>query len=48
MDFDPATRTFSGYTGLAHASDFPAGQQALAYPSYTPDAQWLAFHVGDP
>jgi hypothetical protein len=47
LDFDPATRTFSGYTGLASASDFPAGQQAISYPTYTPDAQRLAFHVGD-
>jgi len=47
MDFDPATQMFSNYQGLAHATDFPAGQQAIAYPTYTPDSQWIAFHVGD-
>ena len=29
MDFDETTLTFSNYTGLALASSFPAGQQAL-------------------
>lgn len=47
MDFDPATQKFSNYKGLAPATDFPAGQQALAYPTYSPDSQWIAFHVGD-
>lgn len=47
MDFDPATQHFSGYTGLALAADFPAGQRAIAYPTFTPDSQWIAFHVGD-
>jgi hypothetical protein len=47
MDFDAATQTFSNYTGLARATDFPAGQQALAYPSFSPDSNWVAFTVAD-
>ena len=47
MDFDPATQSFTNFTGLAPASGFPAGQQALAYPTFTPDSAWIAFHVGD-
>jgi hypothetical protein len=47
MDFDEPTTTFSNYTGLALASSFPAGQQALAYPTFSPDSQWIAFNVAD-
>lgn len=47
MDFDPATQMFSNYKGLVNASEFPAGQRAIAYPSYSPDSKWISFHVGD-
>jgi hypothetical protein len=47
MDFDPATQMFSNYTPLAPAADFPPGQRAIAYPTFSPDSQWIAFHVGD-
>jgi hypothetical protein len=47
MDFDPVAQKFSNYQGLAPASAFPPGQQAIAYPTYSPDSQWIAFHVGD-
>jgi hypothetical protein len=47
MDFDPATQMFTNYKGLASAAEFPAGQQAIAYPSYSPDSKWVSFHVGD-
>ena len=47
MDFDEATQAFSNYTGLALASSFTAGQQALTYPTFSPDSQWIAFNVAD-
>jgi hypothetical protein len=47
LDFNEATRTFSNPQRLALESGFPATQSAIAYPTYTPDAKWLAFHVGD-
>jgi hypothetical protein len=47
IEFDPVTRAFANPKALAAASTFPAGQRAIAYPSYTPDSAWIAFHVGD-
>lgn len=47
MDFDPTTQTFSNYKGLVNASEFPMGQRAITYPSYSPDSNWIAFHVSD-
>ena len=47
MDFDPAQQKFTNYKGLVNASEFPAGQRAIAYPTYAPDAKWIAFHVSD-
>ncbi len=47
LDFNEATQTFSNKKALAPESGFPAGQQAIAYPTYSPDANWIAFHVGD-
>jgi len=47
MDFDPATQTFINYKGLVHASEYPVGQRAIAYPSYSPDSKWIAYHVSD-
>lgn len=47
LDFNQSTVTFSNLTLLAAASAFPANERALAYPTFTPDAQYIAFHVGD-
>jgi len=47
IDFDEATLKFSGLKGLAPASSFSAGQRAIAYPTFAPDSNWIAFHVGD-
>jgi hypothetical protein len=47
LDFDEASHTFSNKKALAPESGFPAGQQAIAYPTYSPDESWIAFHVGD-
>lgn len=47
LDFDPQTMKFTNYRGLATAAQFPVGQRAFGYPSFTPDSQWVAFHVGD-
>lgn len=46
-DFDESTKHFSGLTSLAAASSFPAGERAIAYPTFTPDSQLVSFHVGD-
>ncbi len=45
--FDEKSQTFSGAAPLAASADFTAGQQAIAYPSFSPDSAFLAFHVGD-
>lgn len=47
MDFDAATQKFSNYKGLVNAADYPAGQRAIAYPTYSPDSNWIAYHVSD-
>lgn len=45
--FDEKNARFSGATPLAASAVFPGGQQAIAYPTFTPDSKWVAFHVGD-
>lgn len=47
LDFDETTVAFSNLTSLAPASFFPTNERALAYPTFTPDGQYLAFQVGD-
>jgi hypothetical protein len=47
MSFDENALQFSNPKNLASYTDFDAGQQAIAYPSFSPDSQWIAFHVGD-
>lgn len=47
MDFDPVTQMFSNYKPLVNTAEFPAGQRAIAYPTFSPDSKWIAFHVGD-
>lgn len=31
---------------IARASDFPADNDQLGYPAFTPDSQWVAYHTG--
>ncbi len=47
LDFDENSVSFSNLKSLAPASAFAASERALAYPTFTPDANWIAFHVGD-
>src|SRR6185436_17616418 len=47
LDFDPAVPSFSNLRGLANAAQFPADEKRIGYPTFTPDSQWIAFHVGD-
>ncbi len=49
MDFDEGTLKFSNLKGLVPSTSplFSGGQHAIAYPSFTPDSQNLAFHVAD-
>lgn len=48
-DFNESTRTFTGLKSLVRWDNaaFAPGQQALAYPSFTPDDGFIAFNVGD-
>ncbi len=45
--FDEANVKFTGATELTSSMMFPTGTKSIAYPSFSPDSQWLAFHVGD-
>jgi hypothetical protein len=47
MDFDENSVAFSNLKSLAPASAFAANERGLAYPTFSPDSQWIAFHVGD-
>ncbi|MDB4993204.1 MAG: hypothetical protein JWM74_636 [Myxococcaceae bacterium] len=47
LDFDATTKKFTNLTSLAPASMFPVAQRGISYPSFTPDSQYIAFHVGD-
>ncbi len=47
LDFNETTQKFTNLRGLAAASSFPANERAISYPSFTPDSQSVAFHVGD-
>jgi hypothetical protein len=47
LDFNEMTHTFSNPKRLAAESGFPVAQSAIAYPTFSPDANWIAFHVGD-
>ena len=47
LDFNESTVAFSNLTALAAASYFPSTERALSYPTFTPDSQYIAFHVGD-
>ena len=41
MDFDVATKKFSGLGDIAHDST-----QTLAWPAFTPDGKWVVYHAG--
>jgi hypothetical protein len=47
LDFNEATHTFSNPKRIVLESAVPGGQSAIAYPTYSPDANWVAFHAGD-
>lgn len=47
LDFDEATQVFSNPKGLVGSGAFPATERAIAYPSFAPDSQQIAFHVAD-
>jgi hypothetical protein len=42
IDFDPATMAFTNRRTIVNA-----GSQAIAFPSFTPDSQWVVFQSGD-
>ncbi len=46
FDFDETAKAFSGARNLAPASFFGASENVIAYPSFTPDSNWIAFNVG--
>jgi hypothetical protein len=45
--YDQTAQKFSSPVKLADGTTFMAGEQAVAYPSFSPDSSWLAFHVAD-
>jgi hypothetical protein len=47
LDFDEATHTFSNPKRVVLESALPGGQSAIAYPTYSPDSNFVAFHAGD-
>jgi len=46
-DFSETNKTVGNLVHLAPASFFPSTEQGIAYPSFAPDSQSIAFHVGD-
>jgi hypothetical protein len=46
-DYSEAAQTFTNPLKLANGATFPSAEQAVAYPSFSPDSKWLAFHVAD-
>jgi hypothetical protein len=47
FDYDAAGQKFANPVKLADGSTFAAPEQAVAYPSFSPDSGWIAFHVAD-
>jgi hypothetical protein len=47
FDYQAATPAFVNPLKLANGSTFASGEQAVAYPTFSPDSNWLAFHVAD-
>lgn len=47
MDFDPAAPKFDPKLHeVVNMSQFPAGNQGLGYPAFTPDNNFIAYHTG--
>lgn len=48
-DFNESTHTFTGLKSLISYTDshFTSAQWSIGYPSFTPDDNWVAFHVAD-
>jgi len=47
MTWDDKTTIFSAPTKLADGASIPGSNHAIAYPTFTPDSNWIAFHVAD-
>lgn len=47
LTWDEKTTTFSAPTKLADGSTIPGANHAIAYPTFSPDSNWIAFHVAD-
>jgi hypothetical protein len=47
FNYDQAAQQFTSPQKLADGSTFTGTEHAVAYPSFSPDSSWLAFHVGD-
>lgn len=47
MDFDPSVPKFDPKLHeVANITQFPAGNQGLGYPAFTPDNEFIAYHTG--
>jgi len=46
-DYSESAQTFTSPLKLANGATFTGGEQAVAYPTFSPDSKWLAFHVAD-
>jgi hypothetical protein len=47
FDYQPSPPAFVNPLKLASGATFASGEQAVAYPSFSPDSSWLTFHVAD-
>ena len=47
FNYDQTAQTFTSPLKLADGSTFATPEQAVAYPSFSPDSKWVAFHVAD-
>jgi Tol biopolymer transport system component len=47
MTWDESSETFTSPTKLADGSMIAGANHAIAYPSFSPDSNWIAFHVAD-
>jgi hypothetical protein len=47
LTWDETTLTFTAPTKLADGSTIAGANHAIAYPSFSPDSNWIAFHVAD-
>ena len=45
--YDDTSHTFTSPLKLANGATFSGNEKAVAYPSFSPDSSWLAFHVAD-